>query len=538
MTHNNIARQEEIARYSTFALLICVLMAIIFFLCFADFTSILVQINDDAYYFFKVSENVAGGFGTTFDGIHKTNGFQPLWMLILVPVFWLCPDSPETAFRIGLLIQALFLFAAPILIISVLNRFFSWRAILGTVVCYTFLVFIRALNGLESAVEILAMSALFAFAYHAKLFFWNDDSILRQFIFGLLLGILMLARLDLVFIAIVIVSVRMWPLISYNRRNNSVLWGTLAILCGALIFVMPYLLYNFVFFGKITPISGLLKSSFPLISFASAWSSLLFCVGLPRLIFILLIVFFAAAYVIYTITKSKATYDAKLYYHTSLFIFACAIALHFLHTVLFMKWAVMTWHFFPYFLFVSLAIVFPLEKLISFRIATALYWFAVFALVIAGIVGNCIRMIPPEKPNWPIASYTAALWARAHTDPSDIFALKDTGNFGYYSRRRVINLDGLVNNLEYQEVLKNKELQSYFVKNHVKYLVRHSTMGTNVIDGSYNSLTVTFPSKLYMVDSDPIVLYKKDEAYRTYYSVDSVKDTFVIWNISSPRDAR
>ena len=89
-----------------------------------------------------------------------------------------------------------------------------------------------------------------------------------------------------------------------------------------------------------------------------------------------------------------------------------------------------------------------------------------------------------------------------------------------------------------QEVLKNKELHSYFVKNHVKYLVRHSTMGTNVIDGSYNSLTVTFPSKLYMVDSDPIVLYKKDEAYRTYYSVDSVKDTFVIWNISSPRDAR
>src|SRR6266436_4937086 len=46
-------------------------------------------IADDAYYYFTIARNVAQGAGSTFDGIAPTNGYHPLYMLSLVPVFWL-----------------------------------------------------------------------------------------------------------------------------------------------------------------------------------------------------------------------------------------------------------------------------------------------------------------------------------------------------------------------------------------------------------------------------------------------------------------
>jgi hypothetical protein len=42
---------------------------------------------DDAFYYFQIARHVASGDGFTFDGIHTTNGFQPLWLMSLVPIF-------------------------------------------------------------------------------------------------------------------------------------------------------------------------------------------------------------------------------------------------------------------------------------------------------------------------------------------------------------------------------------------------------------------------------------------------------------------
>ena len=48
---------------------------------------------DDPFYYFQIARNVAAGHGFTFDGIHETNGFQPLWLGVLVPVFALVPGD-------------------------------------------------------------------------------------------------------------------------------------------------------------------------------------------------------------------------------------------------------------------------------------------------------------------------------------------------------------------------------------------------------------------------------------------------------------
>ena len=49
---------------------------------------------DDSFYAFQIARNIAGGQGATFDGVHPTNGFQPLYVAILVPIYLLFGSDP------------------------------------------------------------------------------------------------------------------------------------------------------------------------------------------------------------------------------------------------------------------------------------------------------------------------------------------------------------------------------------------------------------------------------------------------------------
>src|SRR5512140_650811 len=64
-------------------------------------------IRDDAYYYFKVAQNISEGHGSTFDGIHATNGYHPLWMLICVPIFALARFDLILPLRILVLVTGM-----------------------------------------------------------------------------------------------------------------------------------------------------------------------------------------------------------------------------------------------------------------------------------------------------------------------------------------------------------------------------------------------------------------------------------------------
>ena len=51
---------------------------------------------DDAFYYLLIARNFAESGLPTFDGIHATNGFHPLWMLMLAAMYKVIGDlSPE-----------------------------------------------------------------------------------------------------------------------------------------------------------------------------------------------------------------------------------------------------------------------------------------------------------------------------------------------------------------------------------------------------------------------------------------------------------
>jgi hypothetical protein len=78
--------------------------------------------RDDAYYYFKVAQNVIEGHGSTFDGINPTNGYHPLWMLLCVPIFALARFDLILPLRVLLVVMAALSTVTSILLFRLLKK--------------------------------------------------------------------------------------------------------------------------------------------------------------------------------------------------------------------------------------------------------------------------------------------------------------------------------------------------------------------------------------------------------------------------------
>jgi hypothetical protein len=76
--------------------------------------------------------------------------------------------------------------------------------------------------------------------------------------------------------------------------------------------------------------------------------------------------------------------------------------------------------------------------------------------------------------------YHAAQWIAENSLPDTVFAAWNTGQLGYFSDRTFINLDGVINSVDYYErVLRGSvPLADYLVENKVDYIVDYSIYGS------------------------------------------------------------
>ena len=79
-------------------------------------------IRDDAYYYYKIAQNIGEGHGSTFDGINPTNGYHPLWMLICIPIFTLARFDLILPLRVLVVLTGLIQVATAILLYRFLSR--------------------------------------------------------------------------------------------------------------------------------------------------------------------------------------------------------------------------------------------------------------------------------------------------------------------------------------------------------------------------------------------------------------------------------
>ena len=78
--------------------------------------------RDDAYYYFKVAQNISEGHGSTFDGINPTNGYHPLWAWVCVPIFALARFDLILPLRILIFVLAGLRAATSILLYRLLQN--------------------------------------------------------------------------------------------------------------------------------------------------------------------------------------------------------------------------------------------------------------------------------------------------------------------------------------------------------------------------------------------------------------------------------
>jgi len=502
--------------------LACASLAL-FFLA-APIERVLTLIPDDASYFFEIADNVSSGEGFTFDRIGETNGYQPLWLYLLIPLYRFVHAAPGTMVRIVALIQILLSGTAGLVLYRLLRDTCSSLAAFVGGAFFAAFVLAPVVNGMESALLVLLLVLLVNRAVRSG--FPDRCSGGESFRIGLLLGLVVLARLDTAFLCISTTLLLLAGAVRSGSRKRRLAALVMTAL-GTSLIIVPYLSYNTICFGSPVPISGMLKSSFP--AAAADWS-MIFKPGPLGLLGL----FLGAAHLALFSFRPRGKNGNGL--DGALAALSTAALLHWAHTALFMRWAVFSWHFASYRVLAALALPCFVDRFSAraprtVRLAGAALCIA--AILVTGIERYVRRYSIAPRDSWSTASYEAALWAGENTPADAVFAMKDAGHFGYFSGRRVVSLDGITGNIALQEILRSGRLGEWLGRIDASYLAQHAFWeNPPVIEGTYDTLSVTYTSRLYLVESDTLRLAHEDEAYRSPPYRDGPYETvFVIWRI-------
>jgi hypothetical protein len=442
-----------------------------------------LTIPDDTYLSLTIARNIARGLGPLY-GADYTNGFQPLWVFVLAPVFAMIPDDPDLVLRIGLVLLAILETAMIVLVCRFVRR--RGRSNLAAALvagCWAFnpcLIKI-SLGGLETS-----LSALAACATLVELDRIRDadrDRAASLAGLGVLLGIAFLARVDAVFL---IPAIALSLLPRFRRSPGAVRrlarrWGVVGSAAAAT--VTPWFLYSYSYTGDVYPVSG---RAVPLIAIANRGvgpgglpalrRTLLdeaFQLVVQRHAWLLLLLGVLAALALVVGFRNLRGFGASLgslapalSYGILLFL---AYPLHILAFWFFER------YLFPLAIPLLLAIgltasfLFRLEKFR--RVRAALTRILVAATIASHLTRPETRDLLFSRDETNQGYRNLGLWAAKRFPPGTRLGGSQTGALGFYAPAlTVINLDGVVNRKCYDAVVAKRNID-YIVQERVEFVV-------------------------------------------------------------------
>jgi hypothetical protein len=420
-----------------------------------------VPYGDDAFYVFSIARNLAMGRSPSVDGVHLTNGFQPLITYLYVPIFWLCSPNDWLAIRWTLVlsgvIAAISVWLIAMLARSLLRSYhpmplsFTAPIVAAGIWACSISLFDVTTTGLETG--LYSMLLLIVMIMWVK---WHPVSGVRiPFLFGLLLGLTVLARID----AAILVAI----LAIFLARKKQ--WRSVLLVSGiALLVSLPWWMFNLKEFGSLMPISGQAENIWPL----GAWDNLdrlietltdtsLFIAYLPHTVpFLLRILSAMLVFYLWFLLLRGTDLIRKLRFETNLFSLF-PFALFSLVLVIYYTFFFKAPHFIGRYLqplrmlwIIFGAVAAPLlweayrnvrrPKIIA---GVALLLIAVFSLAFSA--DRYVRFYTfTDEPEL----YETGLWAQQH--PEEKIGMLQSGIAGFIASEKmtvpnVINLDGKVN---------------------------------------------------------------------------------------------
>jgi 4-amino-4-deoxy-L-arabinose transferase-like glycosyltransferase len=173
----------------------------------ADYNSLISLdiLQDDAFYYLKIAQNIIDGRGMTFDGVAPTNGFQPLFMLFLLPIMIAAGGDLLLPIQgVGILLTV-FAVANAVLIFWLTRILADTRTALTAMGLWVFSPYfiVYGINGLETGISVFfALAVLYLYLYWIK--GGEEPTTWQAILFGFVCGLAVLARIDLAILLAVI----------------------------------------------------------------------------------------------------------------------------------------------------------------------------------------------------------------------------------------------------------------------------------------------------------------------------------------------
>jgi hypothetical protein len=209
---------------------------------------------DDAFYYLRIAQNLVAGRGMTFDGAAPTNGFQPLYLLLLTPIVALARGSAAAPIYLSGVLLTGWAIGTAFMLRALLTRLASGAVALFGVLLWAVSPYfiLMSVNGLETGVALFFAMAL-PLAYCVWIRAARPPGGKRLLAFGGLAGLAILARLDLVLLLAAIVAD--W-LIRERARASHASRAVALTLAGALAVWLPWAVASHAATGHWLPTSG------------------------------------------------------------------------------------------------------------------------------------------------------------------------------------------------------------------------------------------------------------------------------------------
>lgn len=455
---------------------------------------------DDTYYYLQTAWNTKQLGFVTFDGLHATNGVQLLWFVIILLLTLLVKT------KIALLF-------ATLTVVFLLNG-----------LCYLFIVIIGA--ELKQPVLALFMASLWSLqslpwriysmgmenSLHALVFWfliWQSVIFLirvqtgeRPNFWGLTVALILnvWTRLDAALLSVTLFTFYIGMLVYAYRSNLKIFYESYKkVIVGCILLAGVALIAQMTAFKVIgdsfLPVSAIVKTS------GTSWalekeSATKFVEvvleGMPSILQgrfpPLVLILVAISGILLLLRAQFGRRDKPLELRAFLNLWFCLLVGELLYEFYI---AVSGVKYMPYFIWYrSPAFIFWIisASLIAFFIfdhfkmaiqnSSYLRWTPVgFSLLIFAVSLYMFARSINFTSKLYTTRYHVAKWLAQNSPPDTIFASWNAGQLGYFSDRTFINLDGVINNIDYyQRVLRGSiPLTDYLSENEVDYIVDYDS---------------------------------------------------------------
>ena len=454
---------------------------------------------DDTYYYLQSAWNAKALGFVTFDGLHATNGVQLLWFGIIFLLATLAKSKSVlllTTLAVGFLLNGLCCLI--ILKIGLVLKKPVLALIMASLWTLQSLPFRIYSTGMENSLHALVFWCVI---WQGLEFLIRVQDREKPNFWGLTITMILAVwtRLDSALISAVLFAFCV-GMLAYSYRNNlKIFWlqhGKTIAGAGVLAgfgFIAQLTAFQLMG-GSFLPVSALIKTSGTGGVSTIDWSDKLvevFALGMPSILQgrfpTPALILIGISGILLVILARVTIRDHSSNLQAFLNLWLCLL---FGETLYYIYIAISGAGYMPYFMwyrspsFIFWIISWSLLAIFTFEHTTLAkqsvrgsQWAPVgLSVVIFAVAIYMFARSIDFTSKLYSARYKAALWIAENSPPDTVFASWNAGQLGFFSDRTFINLDGLINSVDYYErVLRGPvPLADYLIENKVDYIVDYS----------------------------------------------------------------